>query len=334
MSPRRAKKPSKLDVGALGSLLRSQNGIVSRRQVLDLGGSDADIAVRLNRREWARVHPGVYVDHTGPLTWEQRAWAAVQARWPAALSRESAVRAHGLRAAGSSSETSKVQLVISATRSVDPLDGARIERIKDFDDVANLTLHPPRVRLEHALLNVAGNRGQDGAVAVLADACQQGRTTPGRLAEVLSSMPRLRHRALLLEILRDVTTGAYSAMERRYLRRVERAHGLPGAGRQRPARVGDRSAYRDVEYAEQLTVVQLDGRLGHELSVDRWDDLDRDIAAAEDQLMTLRVGWRQVLSPCRLAMAIGRILAARGWEGRPVPCSPGCPVADDEGCSG
>jgi hypothetical protein len=258
----------------------------------------------------------------------------VQARWPAALSRESAARAHGLRAAGNSPDTGKVQLVISASRSVDPLDGARIERIKDFDEVANLTLHPPRVRLEHALLKVAADTRQDGAVAVLADACQQRRTTPGRLVDVLTKMPRLRNRALLLEILRDVTTGAYSALERRYLRQVERAHGLPGAGRQRPARVGARSGYRDVEYAEQLTVVELDGRLGHELSEDRWDDLDRDIAAAEDHLMTLRMGWRQVLSACRLAMAIGRILSARGWEGRPVPCSPGCPVADDEGCSG
>jgi hypothetical protein len=73
MSPRRTKKPSELDAPALASLLRGQSGIVSRRQVLELGGSDADIAARLSRREWARVHPGVYVDHTGPLSWEQRA---------------------------------------------------------------------------------------------------------------------------------------------------------------------------------------------------------------------------------------------------------------------
>ena len=39
------------------------------------------------------VHPGVYVNHTGELTWLQRAWAAVLFAWPAALSHDSALRA-------------------------------------------------------------------------------------------------------------------------------------------------------------------------------------------------------------------------------------------------
>ena len=37
------------------------------------------------------MHNGVYVDHTGPLTWLQRAWAGVLAVWPAALTAESVV---------------------------------------------------------------------------------------------------------------------------------------------------------------------------------------------------------------------------------------------------
>lgn len=115
---------------------------------------------------------------------------------------------------------------------------------------------------------------------------------------------------------------------------LKAAAGLPGAGRQRAVDGLGRRGYRDVEYADQRTVVELDGRLGHEWSADRWADLDRDLAAAEDALMTLRVGWRQVLAPCRLGCAVGRILSARGWRGVVTACAPGCPAADTAGSSG
>jgi len=331
MSPRRAREPSRLDEAALASLMRGQDGVVARRQVLALGGSDRDVARRLHRRDWVRVHPGVYLDHTGEPSWEQRAWAAVLARWPAALGGASAVRAHGLRGAPPGAP---LQIVVAAARSVDPLPGVRIERIADFDRVAHLHLHPPRTRLEYALLKTASAWDVDGAVGVLADACQQGRTTPERLESALTAITRLRHRALLLEILRDVATGAFSVLERRYLRDVERAHGRPGGGRQRPAQVGRGRGFRDVEYVGQLTIVELDGRLGHEWAADRWADLDRDLAAAEDALLTLRAGWQQVLSPCRLAGVVARILGARGWQGDPLPCSPGCAAADTGGSLG
>jgi hypothetical protein len=85
-------------------------------------------------------------------------------------------------------------------------------------------------------------------------------------------------------------------------------------------------AYRDVDYRRHGVVVELDGRLGHEDQVDRWADMDRDIDAVVSGDVTLRAGWRQVLSPCRLGVAVGRLLVARGWRGRPVPCGPGCAV--------
>lgn len=78
----------------LDHLLLVQSGVASRRQALEAGLRPHDIRRLLRRREWAVVHPGVYVDHTGPLTWRQRAWAAVlYAGAGAALDRESAIRA-------------------------------------------------------------------------------------------------------------------------------------------------------------------------------------------------------------------------------------------------
>lgn len=39
----------------------------------------------------------------------------------------------------------------------------------------------------------------------------------------------------------------------------------------------------------------------------------------------VRLGWGQVFdSPCRTAGKVARVLALRGWTGRPVACGPGC----------
>jgi hypothetical protein len=167
---------------------------------------------------------------------------------------------------------------------------------------------------------------EESAVGVLADACQRGHTRPDRLEAALQQRGKLPHRRLLLSILEDVASGAYSVLERRYLLRVERPHGLPTGSRQRRVHLGRRVHYRDVEYVESRTTVELDGRIGHEATSDRWMDLDRDLESVVRGDLTLRVGWKQVLDPCRLAAAVARILIARGWTGNPRPCRPGCAV--------
>ena len=63
----------------ISRLLRDQGGVVARRQLLDLEGVDrVGVARMLRRRDLNEVHRGVYVDHTGPLDWPRRAWAAVR----------------------------------------------------------------------------------------------------------------------------------------------------------------------------------------------------------------------------------------------------------------
>ena len=313
-----------MNVAALEALLDLQCGVLSRRQVIDAGGDDNDIERMIRRREWARVFDGVYVNHTGALWPAQKEWAAVLLHWPAALAGASALRAAGLRVDGT---RAGVEIAVAAHRHPTDPPGVRTRRIVGFDDVALMNLSPPRVRIEHAALTVASEaRSDDAAVAVLADACQRRRTAAWRLVEALQARPRLARRGLLLEILEDVASGAYSALERRYLAGVERPHGLPTARRQRRVRPGRSVAYRDVEYRGLATVVELDGRLGHERAGDRWADLQRDIDAAVAGDLTVRVGWGQVLEPCRLADSVSRLLTSRGWQDEPRPCGTDCDV--------
>jgi hypothetical protein len=309
----------------ISAVLARQCGVISRRQVLQLGGDDQLVARMVRRNEWARAHPGVYVDHTGPPTWHQRAWAAVLYAAPSALGGTSALRAYGLR--GHDTDD-LVNVIVAHDRRLQRRPGIRIERSRHFDRVVLTNLTPPRVRVEHALVRVASAASSDEkSVAVLADGCQNRRTTAGRLADELRASPRLPRRGLLLAILDDVAAGALSVLERRFLLLVERAHGLPHARRQGPERTPSGAVQRDVEYVDQALLLELDGRLGHELALDRWADLDRDLDAATSGRLTLRAGWGQVLQPCRFAALLAKILAARGWTGKARPCSPGCPLS-------
>lgn len=71
--PLAQSQPRRMDLTRLQELMREQDGVVSRRQVLLCGGDDNDIECRLRSRQWATLHRGVYVDHTGVPSWTQRA---------------------------------------------------------------------------------------------------------------------------------------------------------------------------------------------------------------------------------------------------------------------
>lgn len=159
---------------------------------------------------------------------------------------------------------------------------------------------------------------------MLAHAVAGRLTTVPRLLDVVRSRSRMPHRALVVAVLEDVAAGVHSVLEREYLRRVERAHGLP-RGRRQVRHDGHGRVYRDVVHDDYSTYVELDGRLDHTDHDDVDADLQRDLDAAVDRQHTVRVGWGQAVGrPCRTAVAIGRLLRARGWMGHPTRC-PDCP---------
>jgi hypothetical protein len=128
------------------------------------------------------------------------------------------------------------------------------------------------------------------------------------------------------ELLEDLKAGACSVLEREYLRRVERAHGLPTGERQVADSVAGVSVERDVTHAAYGLVVELDGRAFHGSAAARDADHARDLdAAAVRAMRTVRLTYGQVLGdPCRTAVRIGELLAQGGWSGEVKSCSD-CP---------
>jgi len=185
-----------MDTDSIIRLLDQQEQVLSREQVIARGGSDNDIARKLRRREWAQVHPGVYVGHTGPLNREQEEWAALLYYAPAALTGRSAMRAYGLllgRDLQSSERHRMVHLAVERGRRLKTRPGIRITRIQRFEQDVLENYSPPRIRLEHVVLELASAaRREVDAVAVICDAVRSRRKTPGRLLAALQARPRLR----------------------------------------------------------------------------------------------------------------------------------------------
>jgi hypothetical protein len=312
----------------LAERLVLQSGVVSRGQALTSGLKQHDIRRLVRRREWAQVHPGIYVDHTGSPTWIQRAWAAVLYAWPAALAHESALRAAdgpGHRR-GEDRET-VIHVVIDHGRTVTAPADVRVHRCRHANRRVLWNLGPPRLRYEEAVLDVALDASDDlTSLGILAAAIQARSTTADRLIGCLQSRARVPRRDWFLAVLRDLAEGTCSVLEHEFLVRVERPHGLPRAARQQRATATMGIVYRDVTYAGAL-VIELDGRLFHDSAGQRDRDFERDLDAAVDALETIRLSWGQVHSrSCVTAARLAVVLRRRGWRGAPVSCGPGCPV--------
>ena len=308
MLPAVAGKAWRVD---LAELMALQDGVVARRQALAAGLHGHDVRRLVRRREWVVVHPGVYVNHTGSLTWQQRAWAAVLAVAPGALSHGSALAPHD----------GPIHVAVDRSRTVLQPDGVIRHYVAHLDRRVLWNTSPPRIRLEYAVLGRAAQAADDfAAIAGLSHAVQSRKTTAPRLLTALAEHERIARRPFLTDVLGDIAAGTCSVLEHGYLTRVERPHGLPTAHRQVSASSRGR-VYRDVDYRAYGTVVELDGRLFHDSAPARDRDLDRDLDAAVDGRLTVRLGWGQVFGrPCQTAPRIGRLLQQRGWDGRALTC--------------
>lgn len=309
--------------GGVARLLRSvQDGVVTRRQLLAHGATAKDVERLQRRKDLRSVHRGIYVNHTGELTRAQREWIAVLAAWPAALARESAL---GQRVGP------VVDIAIHPGRKVKVPSWVSVERVTDLDARAHTRALPPRMRVEHAVLDVMIRHLDDdlpSAFAALARATYGRRTTPATVLVALASRTRVPHRATLTSLVEDLRDGACSVLERGYLRLVERAHGLPRGSRQHRSTATGRATDQDVRYDDYDLVVELDGRAFHDTPEARDRDALRDLAElAASGSATVRVTYGLVFADaCRTAEWIATVLRQRGWRGALLPC-PRCRAA-------
>jgi very-short-patch-repair endonuclease len=183
----------------------------------------------------------------------------------------------------------------------------------------------PRTRIEETVLDLTQvSANFDEAFDWLCKAVGRRLTTPNLLWSALHSRPRARWRSDLVIALTDVTDGARSLLERRYITYVERPHGLPKARRQAKITVGGRSRYLDNLYAEAQLAVELDGSAFHPPE-QRWADSHRDNDHAAGGILTLRYSWADIVNrPCEVAAQVADLLRRRGTAVELRQCGAGC----------
>lgn len=285
---------------------RAQGGVISRRQLLDLGVTRHGVAGLLRRGGLAELLPGTY--SLDGDSWTHRAWAGVvHGGDGACLGGAAAAHLAGL------CEEPEIIDVWTPTRHVRlDVPGWRFHR--GFRIAVGA---PPRVPVEMALIDLCAGQDADTMSSWLGTALSSRATTPARVERALSQAPSMKNRALFRELLEAAGGGAHSALEARYLRDVERAHGLPPAARQRSVQRRTRS---DAVYEGYGVIVELDGRRGH-VGVGQRNDGWRDARNAAAGWVTLRFAWADVVEhPCDVAAAVAETLAARGWSGSPHRC--------------
>ena len=312
------------DPRAVRSIASRQAHCVSRAQLLRLGATPTWISHRVASGRWLRLHPGIYVTHTGEPSWPTRASAALLYAGPgAALSHAAAAVRHGF----SRTTPDAVDVSVPHGRKVMGQPGLVVHRRWTMPPTGGA---PNAVRPAHTVLDLVADCTAIDDVVGWVCAAVRARVGPGEILAALQERGRVGHRALLADILGDVADGVESPLEHRYHHDVERRHGLPRSRLQVRERLGPHRIRADALYEGLGVRAELDGTLAHpggRTDADTWRD---NAVLVERGDLTLRYRWHHVAAmPCETALQIEAALRVRGWPGRAHPCSPGCAVGLD-----
>jgi len=306
----------------LADVLDRQEGVLTREQALRAGLSRGLIEGRLGSGRWQRLHKGVFATFSGPVPRAARLWGAVlRAGDDAVLSHHTAAEAWNL------TDQSSPSIHVSVPRQAGSLiiPGLILHYSSRLPGARHPARLPPQTTLEETVLDLAdASPTAEDAVAWAIKACQRRLSTPDRITAALASRNRARWRRDLTDAITEVTIGVHSPLELRYLRDVERRHGLPRGDRQAVTTRRGARQYTDVRYTQYGVVVELDGVMAHPAEARKYDSR-RDNENTLGGFQTLRYGWVPVAyHACAVAREVADLLRHRGWQGTPRPCAKGC----------
>ena len=306
----------------LARIAQTQADVVSRQQALDDEMSPDAIGRRVRSGYWRQLGRGVYLVSAATPSRTAQPWAAVHQAGPeAALSHHTAAELHKI----TDQPSSLIHVTIPESRRARPVPGIVVHRSGRLDVSVHPVLTPPRTRLNETVLDIAALALTfDAAFSIVSAACQRKLTTPENLAKAMSERKKMRWRAELERALGEVNAGVHSMLELRYVRHVERPHGLPVAARQAKTTADGRRRYLDNLYEDYGLGVELDGQQAHP-DDQRWRDAHRANAIMVEGIATLRYNWTDISGhPCRTAAQIAAVLNRHGWPGTIRSCGLNC----------
>jgi len=296
-------------------------GILSIDDLRNLGFSCERVQWLVKAGRWQRIFPRIYATFSGPIPYSAMLHAAVlYGGDDAALSHSTAGHSHRMCA-----RPDTIHITIPFDRRVRSQPGLTIHRSRTLRprDVRGL---PARTTVERTVIDlIAEKTSARAALGLVGDAVRSRRTTADRLRAALLDRPAVRWRQAVLDALPDVARGAHSVLEIIDAKQ-RKLHGLPMGTRQF-TRKQNGVERLDVVIEAYRTHIELDGQLGHDGTIERWRDMDRDNRSETQGLRHLRYGWADMLDrPCEVMIQQALVLRDEGWRGTFRRCR-SCPQA-------
>src|SRR5690242_8157566 len=309
-------------------LLATQSKVIASRQGSVASFDSRVMRGRASSGRWQRLQRGVYATFSGDPAREALLWAALLRAGPdAVLSHQTAAERHGLV------DTPSPLITITVPASKRParakIAGVLIHRSDAILRTRHPAMLPPCTRVEDTVLDLIQIAPTfDDAYAWICRAIGRRRTTADRIRQAMDARKKMRWRREIALALGDAADGALSVLEYRYVRRVERPHGLPAARRQARIRQRTGNRYLDNLYEPYGVCVELDGSAAHPED-EQWRDKRRDNANLFGGIVTFRFGFPELGERrCESAAYVATALRERGWTGTPRPCNhTSCPIA-------
>jgi hypothetical protein len=283
------REPAVGDDEAVAALAGAQHGIVSRRQLRDLGLGARAIEHRLRCGRLRRLFGGVYAVGHEALTGTGRCAAAVLSTTPGSCaSHWSAAGLHGLL------DQPRPVVHISVVRPRRPRPGVLIHRAAL--PAADLTACDgvPATSVARTLLDLSASLDERRLRTIAKRAEYRGLVSARDLIVILRRHPRRRGRRQLAKLVAGpaLNTGrTASPLEDDFLEFCAR-RAIPIPETNVLVSLGARDARFDCVWREARLVVELDGRAAHARELAFEDDRARDRAA-------IAAGWR----PMRITSA-------------------------------
>jgi hypothetical protein len=286
-----------------------QSDIVSREQILGHGLTQHVLDRLVRTQSWRRLCPGLYLTVPTAPSFDALAWGGILLGGPRSRLGPDA-SGHLWQLTERAPEV--VDVLVPAGRTLADREHWRFIRERPTARSDRCRGNPPRLGPEDTVLDLSAQQTEGQVIGLVTRAVGSRLTTAARLQKHLDQRSRHRHRVLLRDLLAVVTEGAESPLEVKYVRIVERPHGLPRGDRQ-SSRAG-LHYLSDVRYDEFALLVELDGKLNHD-GEGRFRDMKRDNRHALLDELTLRYGWFDVTHrPCTVAFEVHTVLRRRGYD--------------------
>lgn len=312
------RRPAYLDQVGIDALAGVQAGVLSRDQLAAQGVFRGHIGHRLRTGRWQPVGPRVVALTTGPLSVEQRHWAAVLHAGPAAVLADlTAAALGGLRGF----EDPVVHVVVPhggnardlSVPSQDLLVLVRQSR-RLAEHLVQPAREPRRLLLGEAVIDAAaGARAPARSRLLVIATVQQRLLRPEDLRRTVTARPKLRRRALILAALSDVEGGHHSLPERGWSRAIAR-YGLPAPVRQQRVRRADGTWYLDADFEPWGVGVEIDGVAHLRVADSERDDHRRNVLGTGGRLMITISSHLVRTRPGAAVVMTAAALLSRGWQ--------------------